>query len=39
MQIEYDNTIIDVKKGTKVLDLFSQEINNKNNKVSRGTLS
>ena len=33
MQIEYDNTIIDVKKGTKVLDLFSQEINNKNNEI------
>ena len=33
MQIEYDNTIIDVKKGTKVLDLFSQEINKKNNEI------
>lgn len=33
MQIEYDNAIIDVKKGTKVLDLFSQEINKRNNEI------
>lgn len=33
MQIEYDNTIIDVKKGTKVLDLFRQEINKRNNEI------
>lgn len=33
MQIEYDNTIIDVKKGTKVLDLFSQEIKKGNNEI------
>ncbi len=33
MQIEYNNTIIDVKRGTKVLDLFSQEISKRNNEI------
>ena len=33
MQIEYDNTIIDVKKYTKVIDLFSQEIRKSNNEI------
>ena len=31
MQIEYNNTIIDVKKGTKVLDLLKKEIEKRNN--------
>ena len=33
MQIEYNNTIIDVKKGTKVVDLFKQEIEKRNNEI------
>ncbi len=33
MQIKYDNTVIDVKKGTKVIDLFSQEISKSNNEI------
>lgn len=33
MQIEYNNTIIDVKKGTKVLDLLKKEIEKRNNEI------
>lgn len=33
MQIIYNNTVIDVKKGTKVLDLFSKEISKRHNEV------
>lgn len=33
MQIEYNNTIIDVKEGTKVLDLFKKEIDERNNEI------
>ena len=33
MQIEYNNTIIDVKEGTKVLDLFKKEIDKRNNEI------
>lgn len=33
MQITYNNTIIDVKKNTKVLDLFSKEIEKSNNEI------
>ena len=33
MQIEYDNTIIDIKKGTKVIDIVRKEINLKNNEI------
>ena len=33
MQIEYNNTIIDVKEGTKVLDLLKKEIDKKNNEI------
>ena len=33
MQIEYNKTIIDVKKGTKVLDLLKKEIEKRNNEI------
>lgn len=33
MQIEYNNTIIDVKEGTKVLDLLKKEIDKRNNEI------
>lgn len=33
MQIEYNNTIIDVKKGTQVLELFKKEIEKRNNEI------
>ena len=33
MQIEYNNTIIDVKKGTKVLELLKKEIGKRNNEI------
>lgn len=33
MQVEYNNTIIDVKKGTKVLDLLEKEISKRNNEI------
>ena len=33
MQIIYNNTILDVKKGTKVVDLFSKEIQKRNNEI------
>ena len=33
MQIEYDNTIIDVKRGTKVIDIVKKEVNQRNNEI------
>ena len=33
MQVEYKSTIIDVKKGTKVLDLLKKEIEKRNNEI------
>ena len=33
MQIEYNNTIIDVKEGTKVIDLLKKEIDKRNNEI------
>lgn len=33
MQIEYNNTIIDVKAGTKIVDLCKNEIDKKNNEI------
>lgn len=33
MQIDYKGTIIDVKKGTKVIDLFKEEIEKRNNEI------
>lgn len=33
MQIEYNNTIIDVKAGTKIVDLCKNEIEKKNNEI------
>ena len=33
MQIEYDNTIIDIKRGTKVIDIVKKEIDKRNNEI------
>ena len=33
MQIEYDSTIIDVKKGTPVINLVKNEVNKRNNEI------
>lgn len=33
MQIEYDNTIIDIRKGTKVIDIVKNEVNSSNNEI------
>ena len=33
MQIEYDNTIIDIKRGTQVIDIVKAEVNKRNNEI------